>query len=201
MDKLLPIGALVFFLTHMIPLQPVNRRRLVGLMGEPAYRATISVLAVIGLGLMIAGFALTPRMDAIQMPAWGVYLPAIMMPFAFILVVSAYLPTNIRRYTWHPMIIGVLLWAVAHVLASPYSNSALFFGCFGLYGMFSLVIAILRGKPQDLPPPLPFSKDLIVIGMGLLAYVAMTAGHHILFGVSALPFIFGGSAATVAPPG
>jgi len=201
MEKLLPIGALVFFLTHMIPLQPINRRRLVGWLGQRGYKTAISVFAVIGLGLMIAGFTLTPRMDAIQMPTWGVYLPAIVMPLAFILVLAAYLPTNIRRYTWHPMLIGVMLWAISHVLASPYSASALFFGCFGLYGMFGLMLSILRGKPENLPPPQPLRKDLIVVGLGLAAYVLMIASHHMLFGVSALPWIFGGSAAEVAPPG
>ncbi|WP_299442126.1 NnrU family protein [uncultured Rhodospira sp.] len=186
---ILAIGILLFFLTHIVPTMPVQRARIVDRVGEKPYKAGFSVLSLIGLGLIIYGFSVAPRMPGYAMPEWGEYVPLVAMPLAFILVLAAYIPCNIARWTWHPMTIGVLLWAAAHLMASPYAASGLLFGSFALYGVFNLLGQFVRVQP-DPPPKQPVGKDIIVVFIGLSLFIVMTVSHHILFGVSALPWLF-----------
>ena len=188
--NLLAIGILIFFLVHIIPTMPVFRNRMVNTLGAGPYKLVFSLASVVGLGLIIYGFSIAARLPGYDMPAWGVWLPLIAMPFAFILLVAAYVPSNIKRWTRHPMTLGILLWAGAHLVASPYAASGLLFGSFALYALLNLLGQLFRPQPQP-PAPQPRSRDLIVVGVGLALCVVITLTHHILFGMSALPMIFG----------
>lgn len=188
---ILAIGILVFFLTHVVPTNPVLRERLVGRFGEKAYKTGFSVTSLIGLALIIYGFSVAPRMPGYAMPEWGVYVPVVAVPVAFILVLAAYIPCNIARWTWHPMTLGVLLWAVAHVMASPYAASGLLFGSFALYAGFNLLGQFARVQDDPLPKQ-PVAKDIVVVFLGLSLSIVFTVSHIFLFGRSALPWLFEG---------
>ncbi len=189
--NLLAIGILIFFLVHIIPTMPVVRQRLAARMGAGPYKLVFSLTSAVGLGLIIYGFSTAPRLPGYDMPAWGIWLPVLVMPVAFILLVAAYVPCNIKRWTRHPMTLAVLLWAGAHLVASPWAASGLLFGSFALYAVLNLVGQLIRPQPAP-PTPQPRSRDMIVVGVGLALCVVITLTHHILFGRSALPMIFGG---------
>jgi len=185
----LAIGILLFFATHIIPTMPITRDRIVARMGAMPYKAVFSLVSAAAVGLIIYGFGQAPRLPGYNMPTWGVYLPLAAMPLAFILIVAAYVPCNIKRMARHPMTLGVLLWACTHLVASPYAASGLLFGSFALYAVMNLLGQIFR--PQPRPAPQPRWKDYMVVGIGLGLTVVMILAHHILFGVSAMPYIFG----------
>jgi len=195
--NLLAFGILIFFLVHIIPTTPVLRNRMVATMGAGPYKLVFSLASAVGLGLMIYGFSIAPPLGGYDLPAWGQWLPLLAMPFAFILLVAAYVPSNIKRWTRHPMTLGVLLWAGAHLLASPSAPSGMLFGSFALYAVLNLVSQLIRPQPTP-PAPQPRSRDLMVVGIGLALFVVITLTHHILFGRSALPMIFGSHGAGLA---
>ncbi|MBB4285773.1 NnrU family protein [Roseospira goensis] len=190
--SLLAVGLLLFFLAHLIPMVPVWRNRLVGVMGLAPYKVVFALVSLAGLVLIVYGFSQAPRVPGYQVPAWGMWLPLIAMPLAFILLIATYVPCNIKRWTRHPMTIAILLWAGAHLLASPWAASGLLFGSFAIYAVLNLLGQVTRPQPPR-PEPRPMKTDAIVVAMGLAATVVFALTHHILFGVSALPMIFGSS--------
>ncbi|MQX37327.1 NnrU family protein [Roseospira navarrensis] len=195
---LLAIGILLFLLTHLIPTMPVLRNRIANGMGAMTYKAVFSLVSVAGVALIIYGFGQAPHVPGYDMPAWGVYLPLIAMPLSFILVIAAYVPCNIKRVTRHPMTLGILLWAGSHLVASPYAASGLLFGSFALYAAFNLVGQVARPQPTR-PDPQPRARDYTVVAIGLGVTVVMILAHHILFGVSAMPYVFGEAGQVTLP--
>jgi uncharacterized membrane protein len=133
-----------FIATHFITSTPL-RGVLVRAAGEKAYVALYSLLAFATLGWMIWAYNRAPLE-----PMWvGLrWLPAVAMPFAFILVACGLLSRNptlvgadkllrnpepargIIRVTRHPVMWSFILWSLAHMLARGERMASVFFGGF-----------------------------------------------------------------------
>ncbi|MGH7463153.1 MAG: NnrU family protein, partial [Longimicrobiales bacterium] len=114
--------------------------------------------------------------------AWGYSLALWVMPLAFILLVEAYVPSNLKRLTAHPMLWGVTLWAGLHLLANGDTASLLLFGAFGLYSLYAMWSQSQRGvKPAETMRPV--SRDIAVVAIGLGVYAAALYAHRWLSGV------------------
>ena len=140
----LVVATAAFLVTHFVPSTPL-RAALVKSTGERAYLGLYSLMAFATLGWMIYAYGRAP-----VVPLWpGLRLvPAVIMPFAFILIVGGVLSKNptavgqsnllaagdpargLLRVTRHPVMWGLLLWAGAHVLARGDLKSLVFFGGF-----------------------------------------------------------------------
>jgi len=151
---LLALATGVFLVTHFVPSTPL-RQAIVRSTSEKAYLGLYTLVALATLGWMIYAYNRAP----IQ-PLWpGLrLLPAIAMPFAFILIVCGVASRNpsavgqdkalkseepargILRVTRHPVQWGILLWAAAHFLARGDLKSAIFFGGFALLSALGMVL-------------------------------------------------------------
>ena len=133
-----------FLATHFVSSTPL-RGALVGAIGEKAYLGLYTLVSFATLGWMIWAYNRAPLE-----PIWvGLrWLPAVAMPFSFVLIVCGILSRNptavgaarllknsepargIIRVTRHPMMWGFMLWSGAHVLARGELNATIFFGGF-----------------------------------------------------------------------
>jgi len=184
------LGIFLFIGAHAFPMMSIQRDRVVARIGLGPYKAVFSLVSLVGLGLMIYGKATAPFLPGYTHPAWGQYAALGLMPLAFILIVAAYVPCTIKRWTIHPMTLGILLWAVAHLLCNGDRASAILFGSFAIYAAINLFGQVGRPQPARVPPQ-PWTRDGIVVAVGLVTTLVFTGAHHILFGVSALPWLFG----------
>jgi uncharacterized membrane protein len=140
----LVLAAAAFLVTHFVTSTPL-RAKLVGALGEWPYRGVYSLVAAGTLAWMIWAYSAAPREALLWTPLR--LLPVVVMPFAFVLIACGYWrnPTmvgaekllkseeparGIIRITRHPIMWGVMLWAVAHILARADAKSILFFGGF-----------------------------------------------------------------------
>jgi uncharacterized membrane protein len=139
---LLALATGAFLATHFVPSTPL-RAAIVRSTSEKAYLGLYTLVALATLGWMIYAYNRAPLE-----PLWpGLrLLPALVMPFAFILVVCGVASRNptavgqdkalkadepargILRVTRHPVQWGILLWALAHVAARGDLKSTIFFG-------------------------------------------------------------------------
>lgn len=178
-------GLAVLIGIHLVPAVPALRQRLLRQMGEGLYKGLFTLIALSGLMLIIFGMHLAPFIAIWQPPTWGKGLVQLFMLPALILLAGAYLPGNIHRFTPHPMLWGVVLWAVGHLFANGDAASLLLFGSFGLYSLFAIWSANQRGAVKA-TVTVTMDRDLIVIGVGLVLYVALVFLHPTLFGVAAI---------------
>jgi hypothetical protein len=83
------------------------------------------------------------------------------------------------------MLWGVSIWAVAHLAANADLIPLILFGAIGVYALFDIVSANIRGAKvsENVLPP---AKDIIVIVVGLVLYSLALIFHEYISGVAIL---------------
>ncbi len=183
---ILTSGLIIFLGIHLLPAFPQKRQQLIARFGEKGYKGGFALLSTIGLVLIIYGKAYADFLHVWNPPAWGRQTPFFLMLPVLILMPAANMPGHIRKFVKHPMLIGVILWAVAHLLANGDLASLILFGGFGLFALFDLFSVNRRGKPRiPYEPSLKF--DIIAVVAGIILYGVIQHFHAFLFRV---PVIF-----------
>lgn len=170
------IGLLIFFGIHLLPSITGLRQVLVNRLGELPYKGLYALISLTGFTLIIIGKINTVHLPVWDPPAWGVYVTFSIMPLAFILVVAANLPGNIKRYTRHPMLWGITLWSVGHLVSNDDLSSIIIFTCFLLYSLFDMASANRRGAVLS-SARVPLSRDILIIIIGIVAYMVVLLVH------------------------
>ncbi|NKB61789.1 MAG: NnrU family protein [Gammaproteobacteria bacterium] len=179
--NILIFGLIIFIGIHLVPCIPSFKSSLVGKMGANGYKGMFSILSFLSLGLIIYGFGAAEFVPVYDPPHWGRYFAMIAMIPVLILLPAANMPTNIKRFIRHPMLLGVVLWAVAHLCANGDQASMILFGALGVYGVFGIWSANSRGATTS-TEVVSLKKDMIVIVAGLVVYAVLIYFHGTLFG-------------------
>jgi uncharacterized membrane protein len=179
----LVIGLLLFFGVHVFSSLRGARAAVIARMGELPYKAAYSVVSLAGFALIVLGYARAPMVELWAPPEWGYYAALWFMPFAVVSLVGAFIPGNIRRMTAHPMLWGVTLWALLHLLANGDLAGLLLFGAFGLYSVHAMSSQNARGV-QHAKKKWPVVNDVITVVVGLAVYWLLLRFHGNLFGVT-----------------
>jgi uncharacterized membrane protein len=189
----LVIGLVVFFAIHLVPANADLRNGLIGRFGETGYRAIFSIVSLIGLVLIVLGFAklqLHPGKNpqVWDPPLWTRHAAIALMLPAMIALVAAYVPSRIHTMLKHPMLVAIKLWALAHLLANGDLGSLVLFGSFLAFAIYDRISVKRRGALGPLGSGTgPWINDVVVValGTGLYALFLLWA-HQFLIGVSPL---------------
>ena len=182
------LGLVLFLGAHTLTTQRELRARLIGSMGEGGYKAGYAVVSLVGLALIVWGFA--HYRAAGMLPVWSPptalkHLNTALMLPAVILVVAAYIRGRIYTAVKHPMLSGVKLWAFGHLLANGDLGGIILFGSFLGWAVFDRIS--LKRRADTGGPPIPVggaTNDLIAIAVGIVAYLALAfAFHPVVIGV------------------
>lgn len=175
-------GLVIFFGVHIFSTFRTPRGKLVQRMGEKPYKAAYALLAVAGFVLIVIGVGKSETVNLWQPAEWGRYAAVWFMPFAFILLLAAFIPSNFQRFTAHPMLWGVTLWALLHLLANGDLTGLVLFGTFGLYAVHAMSSQNARGARAS-QVKRPLFNDAAVVVAGLILYWLFLRFHAKLFGV------------------
>jgi uncharacterized membrane protein len=184
-------GLVVFLGVHLIPAFPNMRAGLIAQLGETPYRIGFIVVSLISLGIVIAGYALAPVEPVWEPPVWARHLALVLMLPAFVCIAAAYIPGRIKATLKHPFLVGIKLWATAHLLANGDLASIILFGSFLAYAVADRILTKRRERLGLIETPAisgPPRNDLIAVAVGTAIYLVFLFGlHRLLFGVSPLP--------------
>lgn len=184
------LGLLVFLGVHSIRIFADDlRTRRIAALGLPKWKAIFALLSLAGLALMVYGFGIA-RMTPValwQGAKWARDAAGLLTLVAFVLIVSAYVPNSrIRGLVGHPMIIGVKIWALGHLLANGNLNDLLLFGSILAWAVMDYRSLRQRdraaGTTRD---PGSWANDIITIPVAVVAwYVFALYMHRVLIGVA-----------------
>ncbi len=178
-------GVIIFFGVHLVSACTRCRENLAGRLGENGYRAVFVAGSVVGFLLIATGTAYVEFVPLYDPPGWGRQAAVVLMPVAFILLAALLLPTNIKRFTRHPLLWSFTIWSAAHLLANGDLGSVLLFGSFGLYSLFSMW-SLNRRRAVKSTTAHSLARDALVVVVGVVVYGAVAYLHPYLFGVPAL---------------
>lgn len=179
---ILIIGLLVFFGMHLVPAMPQFHGRLKARMGENGWKGFMSLIAIAGFVLIVIGWQHTAFVPVYTPPAFGHLMSRILMLPALILLTAAYIPSNMKRLTRHPMLWGTVLWAIAHLFANGDLRSLLLFGTFLVWALFDMWSADRRGAYLS-EQRVAWYYELAVAVVGVIAYALLARYHGTLFGI------------------
>jgi uncharacterized membrane protein len=155
-------------------------------MGVRIYKAVFALASLTGILLIGSGYSAMDYYELWPPPVWAGHLALVVMPMVIILWVAAELKGHIRQKLKHPMVIGVLLWAMIHLINNGDRASLYLFGAFAVYSVFSIISTTRRGKiPKYTQAKVSHDIIAVVVGMALSG-VMIHGGHEFLFGVAPL---------------
>jgi uncharacterized membrane protein len=185
---MLLIGLALFFTVHSIrifadPWRARQRARL----GALRWRGLYSLVSLAGLVLLIWGYGATRGVPELwNPPRWTQHVAALLTLPAFVLLVAGYVPHNRLKATiGNPMVAGVALWALAHLLANGRPGDVLLFGAFFLWAVIDFIAATRRDRAAGtVHPPGNLGGDVRIVVIGVAAWALFAFyGHAWLIGV------------------
>ncbi len=187
---LLIIGIIVFLGLHLLPTVSGLRQKLTARLGENGYKALFSLVSIAGFALLVYGFAKAPVIQVWSPPGWTRWVAIVLMLPAFIFLVAAYVPGQIKARLKHPFLVAIKTWALAHLIANGDLASIILFGSFLAYAVYDR-ITLKQRKPTaivEVPGSGPPRNDVIAVVVGTVLYVVFLVWlHPLLIGTSPLP--------------
>lgn len=176
------LGLLVFVAPHVLVTRRDARASVIAAIGEGPYKALFSLVSIIGVILIGWGFAryrASGWIDVWSPPSWTRHLTVALVWPAIVMIVAAYIPGNIKRRLKHPMLAGIKLWALAHLISNGDLGSILLFGGILAWAVFDRIS--LKSRTDPGAPAIPVGgarQDVIAVIVGTLVYLALGLWFH-----------------------
>jgi uncharacterized membrane protein len=179
------VGLVVFIGSHVFVTQRTARAALIARIGELPYKALFALVALASLVLIVWGFADYRTEGYIQVwvpPTWMRHITVALVWPAIIFATAAYIPGDLKRTLKHPLLVGVKLWALAHLLSNGDLGGIILFGSILAWAVYDRITLKRRTDPGA--PPIPVGgrrNDIIAIVVGTILYLALGLVFHPLF--------------------
>ena len=184
------IGLLLFIGPHVLVALRGRRAALIARIGEGPYKGLFALVSIVGVVLIGYGFSeyrATGWIDVWYPPIWTRHIVVVLMWPASICVVAPYFPGAIKTTLKHPMLVGVKLWAFAHLCANGDLGSIILFGSILAWAVFDRISLKRRGDAGGIQIPAGGRRnDIIAIIVGTVLYLVLGfLFHPLVIGVHA----------------
>jgi uncharacterized membrane protein len=188
---LLIIGLIIFLGSHSCRIfaEPW-RNHMIDRLGEVKWKGLYTIISLIGLILVVVGYGQARQAPIVlwQPATYLIHIAILLNLVAFIFLAGSSPNNNaIRLKLKHPMILGVKVWALAHLLANGTLVDLILFGSFLLWAVLDFRSA--RKRPIHMPEKAVVSTKatITVVVTGIVIWAAFIFGlHQYLIGVSPL---------------
>jgi uncharacterized membrane protein len=175
---LLVIGLLLWTVAHMFKrAAPDARARLDTALGAGQAKGLMAVLLLIALVLMVIGYRGAGFVPVYDPPGWGIHLNNLLMLIAVALLGAGRSKGHARSWLRHPMLTGVILWAIAHLLVNGDVASLVLFGWLGGWAVGSILLINAREPVWNRPAPGPISGDIRLAVIAVVLFAVIAAIH------------------------
>lgn len=142
-----------------------------------AGKGVSAVVILGGLVLMIIGYRQAFTELSYMPPSWGIHLNNLLMLIAVILFGMGSSKGRMRSWLRHPMLTGVVVWAVAHLLVNGDWASVVLFGSMAVWALAEMVVINAKSPAWERPAPGPVSGDVRLIVISLVVFGVIAAIH------------------------
>jgi uncharacterized membrane protein len=197
------LGVGLFVGVHLVPMVPGWRAALVARLGEGGYKGGFAVLAGAGLIGAIVAYRFTSHVPLWSSPPSLRIVTAILMLAAVLLFAGAKGVPWFKRVVRHPMLWGIGLLGIAHLLVNGDVAGVILFGGLAVFGFAWQ--ALTDRRDAEIDPAAwaetrrttsfwPFARwraggapvTLRPLIIGAIVYVALILLHPWLFGASVI---------------
>ncbi len=180
------LGVLLWGVSHEFKRLAPDLRASMGNAGK----GLVAVGSLVALWLMVKGYKAAEPTPLWQLGDWATYLNNLLMVPAVALMGVGKSKSRLRGMIRHPMLTGLLVWVVAHLLVNGDLPSLVLFGGLGVWAVLSMRM-INRAEPDYVPYTEGSVKGDIRLAVITIVLFALIGGVHTWLGVN--PFGGGGA--------
>jgi uncharacterized membrane protein len=186
-------GLLLFLGAHSVRILADDwRASLIAARGAGAWRGLYALVSLTGFALIIYGYG-QARGGAPVLPNLAGLRDAamVLVTLGFICLVAAYWPRNhIKALLGDPMVFGVGLWALGHLLVKTTPSALVLFAAFLAWAVADYVSLRTRAKAASAsaagaPPTVGNTVFVVIVGSVVSAAFVLLL-HRLLIGVAPL---------------
>lgn len=186
----LVLGLVIFLGAHSVRIFAEGwRTAMVARLGANGWKGLYSLVSIAGLALIVIGFGAARAQPVLLWvpPVWTRHLASLLNLVALVLLVAAYVPGNhLKARLGHPMVLGVKVWALAHLVSNQMLAEVVLFGAFLAWAVLDFRAARARdraaGTAAARAPSL--GATVVTVGVGVVAWAAIAFwAHGAVFGV------------------
>lgn len=177
------LGLLIVLAVHSVRLFADDwRTRMLIRLGRPAWLVLFSLLSLLGLVLLVWGFALVREQPTVLWsPPPALRHPALaLLALSFILLAAAAVPGNhLKARLQQPLLLAVKTWALAHLLVNGMLAHGLLFGAFLAWS----VLAYRAARQRDRRAGTVYARGrtlptVVTLVLGLLGWLVFANWLH-----------------------
>jgi uncharacterized membrane protein len=183
-------GLALFLLTHGFTAMREQRASVIAKIGETPYKAVNGILSLVAVLMIAYGFGDWRASGAPQLwepPVWTRHLALLLMLFASIFAVAGYSAGYIKRALKYPLLVGVKIWALAHLLANG-DLPTIVLSLVVLAWAVNARISMKRRGPPTMRGPVGIMGDAVAVIGGIVLYLFLAyVFHPYVVGVPVMP--------------
>ena len=177
------LGLILFLGIHSVRIFADGfRTRTIERIGLNPWKGLYTLVSLAGFALLCYGYGLSRDEPGViwNPPAWTRHATALLTLVSFILLTAAYVPGNhIKARVGHPMVLGVKVWAFAHLLSNGRTGDVVLFGAFLAWAVADYIASRRRDRAAaTVYPVLGASREVIVVVGGIVAYAVFAFWLH-----------------------
>ena len=179
----LSLGLVIFLGVHSTRMVAGDwRSRTRARLGEGAFKGLYSLASLLGFALIIWGYGVARQQPVLlwSPPAAMRHVAALLTLISFVLLAAAYVPGNgIKARVHHPMVLGVKVWALAHLLANGTVAHVVLFGSFLAWAVWNFIASRKRDRAEGVVyPPGRAGATAITVVAGVIAWAVFALLLH-----------------------
>jgi uncharacterized membrane protein len=185
------VMGLVFFLgIHTLRIVADDwRSAKVAALGLMTWKGIYAAVSLAGVALITLGFGVArdSSIDLWQPARWSHHAAGLLTLVAFILIVASYVPSSrIKGLVGHPMVAGLMVWSVGHLIANGRLADLVLFGTLLVWASVEFVALRKRDKATGVTrDPGSWANDIVTMIIAVVFwYIFALHLHYALVGVA-----------------
>ena len=177
------LGLILFLGVHSLRIfADPWRTAQIARLGEGPWKSLYSLASIVGFVLLLWGFGRARASTVVLWipPFWTHYVAAVLTLIAFVLITAAYVPgTRIKSWLHHPMVLGVKVWAFAHLISNGTLADVVLFGSFLVWAIADFASSRRRDRAAGTVYPAgTVGKDAVAVVVGVVAWAVFAFWLH-----------------------
>lgn len=176
---LLIAGLIIWTFVHLFKrIMPEARAALDEKLGAGPMRGIVSLILLGSIAMMVIGFRGAEYRPIYAFGTWAIVVNNLLMLVVMFFLGAGSAKGLTRQWIRHPMLIGTIIWAAAHLLVNGDLTSIVLFGGIAAWADASIIAINIREGAWDRPTGGTVAGDRKTAVIALVVFVVIATIHY-----------------------